>query len=116
MKRNRKFNTQQVCAIRHKYLYQGKSPTTLAKQYGVSPSTIRRIANNQFYSDIPAPEPIPGFYNYVALPDGRIWSTTSKKFIKATDKGNGNAKYYNLKNGNCRMSIKKSEVKRLVWG
>jgi len=116
MKRNRKLSKSQVCTIRHKYLYEGVTSTELAKKYGLTPSTIRRIARGALYSDIPMPKRISvssSFRNYIAYPDNRIWSLSSKKFIKAGDKGRAsNVKYYDLKDGEYRITIRKSDVSK----
>lgn len=55
--------------------------------------------------------PVPGFDDYAATSDGRIWSKKSKKFLKPGDNSLG-YKYVSLSNNG---KVKNMFVHRLVW-
>jgi len=113
MSTQRRFNKSQVCRIRHSVNILNESASSIAQHYSVSPSSIRRIASGQSYSDIPTARPVPGFPSYLAYPDNRIWSTSHNKFLKGVDKGNG--QYYNLRNGQNRQAIPRSSVQQRIF-
>jgi len=108
----RKFNTNQICDIRHAVNIENTSPTTVAKKYKSSPSTVRRVASGDSYSDIPMPKAIPGYSNYIAYPNNKIWSINRNKFLTPTvKKEDYKTKYFNLRSGNgVRRSIRANEV------
>lgn len=107
----RKLNDIQVVLIRHAIRFDNVSSSTLSKQHGVSPSTIRAIGRGERYKDVPEARSIPNFPNYLAYPNGWVWSTTTNKFLSATSKGRNSSKYYQLKNVNNRRSV---QVQTLV--
>lgn len=109
----RRFNKNQVCSIRHSINVLGESATSVAQRYDASPSTVRRIASGDSYSDIPMARTIPGFSSYLAYPNGRVWSTSRNKYLKSVNKGNGT--YYNLRNGGNRMSIPRKGFEQRVF-
>jgi len=111
----RKFNTNQVCNIRHAVNIQATPATKVATRYKSSPSTVRRVASGQSYSDVPMPRAIPGFSNYLAYPDGRIWSVSRNRFIKPVAKGSSSTRYYNLTSNGSRRSMRTDEVTNLIF-
>lgn len=111
----KRFNTNQVCNIRHQVNIQGTPATSVAKRLKASPSAVRRAASGQSYRDIPMPRPVPGFSNYLAYPDGRLWSMNRNQFIKPVQKGSSDTRYYNLRAGNNRKSIRSDELANLVF-
>lgn len=114
MNTQRRFNEKQICSIRHSINVLNESASTVAKRYSSSPSTIRRIASGDAYFDIPMARSIPGFPSYLAYPDGRVWSTSRSKFVKAVNKGDGRY-YYNLWSGTHRLSIPRKGFKQRVF-
>lgn len=112
----RKLTSTAVCNIRHAIMVEGQSSTSVAAKHSISPSTARAVARGDRYADIPSPCPIPQFENYLAYPNGKVWSTSSNRFIKATKKGTSNTKYYNLRNGKSRRSIPSKLVVSEVFG
>lgn len=108
----RKFNTNQVCNIRHAVNIENTGATAVAKRYKSSPSTVRRVASGDSYSDVPMPKAIPGYSNYIAYPNNKIWSVSRNRFLKPTaKKGSYKTKYYNLRSGNgVRRSIRADEI------
>jgi len=113
MSTQRRFSKNQVCRIRHSVNILNESASSVAQQYSVSPSTIRRIASGQSYSDIPMARSVPGFPSYLAYPDNRIWSTSRNKFLKSVQKGNGT--YYNLWNGQNRQAIPRRGFEQRIF-
>jgi hypothetical protein len=113
----RRFNTNQVCRIRHAINVEGVAATTVAKRYNASPSSVRRIASGQTYSDVPQARSVPGFPNYMAYPDGRIWSSSRGRFIKATPKKSStpSVRYYNLRSNGNRTAIRADRITSYVF-
>lgn len=112
---SRRFNTNQVCRIRHAVNVEGLPATTVAKRYNASPSSVRRIATGQSYKDVPQARSVPGFPNYMAYPDGRIWSSARGRFIKATAKGSSATRYYNLTSNGNRTSIRADQITNYLF-
>lgn len=109
----RKLTPTAVCNIRHAVLIEAKPATEVAKKHKVSPTTVRAIARGVRYRDVPQAQAIPQFENYLAYPDGRVWSETSQKFLKPRLKGSSRVKYYDLRNAGERKSIRVSSLKTL---
>lgn len=112
----RKLTKTAVCNIRHAIQVENKSATEVARKYNVSPSTARAVARGERYTDIPFARPIPQFENYLAYPNGRVWSTTRGRFVKAVHKSTSKTKYYNLKNRGARRSIPVSTISSQLFG
>lgn len=113
----RKFNTNQVCGIRHAVNIENKSASAVATKYKSSPSTIRRVASGDTYSDVPMPRPILGNSNYIAYPNNKIWSSNRNKFLTASaKKSSSKSRYFNLRSINGeRRSIRTSEVSSMFF-
>jgi hypothetical protein len=112
---SRRFNTNQVCRIRHAINVEGASASTVAKRYNASPSSVRRIASGQSYKDVPEARSIPGFPNYLAYPDGRVWSSARGRFIKPVAKGSSPTRYYNLTSNGNRTSLRADRITNYVF-
>lgn len=113
MSTQRRFTKNQVCSIRHSINVLNESASSVAQRYSAAPSTIRRIAAGDSYSDIPMARPVPGFPSYLAYPNARVWSTTRGKFLKSVNKGNGT--YYNLWNGHNRQAIPRRGFEQRIF-
>lgn len=112
----RKFNVNQVCNIRHAVNVENTATPSVAKKFKSSPSTIRRVASGDSYSDVPMPRAIPGFSGYLAYPNNKIWSVSRNRFLKPVTKGSSKTKYYNLKaGGQARRAIRADEVSSLIF-
>lgn len=113
----RKFNKNQVCGIRHAVNIENKSAGEVATKYKSSPSTIRRIASGDTYSDVPMPRAILGNSNYIAYPNNKIWSANRNKFLRASaKKSSSKSRYFNLRSVNGeRRSIRTSEVSSMFF-
>lgn len=109
------FNVNQVCKIRHAVNVENVPVSALASRYRRSPSTVRRVASGQSYRDIPQARSIPGYSNYLAYPDGSVWSVSRGRFLTPSRKGSSNARYYNLKSNNQRTSIRADEITNIVF-
>lgn len=112
----RKLTVSEVCNIRHAITVEGHPATKVASKHGISPTTARAVARGDRYTDIPQAMPVPGFQSYLAYPNGRVWSTSSRRFVKAVKKSSAKTKYYNLKNSGTRRSIPVSSIRSELFG
>jgi hypothetical protein len=69
-----------VIDMREKYRSSNASIQEIAELFGVNRSTVERIISHRTWSHIPSPTTIKNG-RYSVYPDGRIWSTASKKFL-----------------------------------
>jgi transcriptional regulator with XRE-family HTH domain len=108
----RKFNVNTICNIRHAINIEGKSRSELARRYKVSSSTISDIVSGKTYQDVPTAKAIPGYSNYLAYPNGRVWSFNRNCFIKPMQKRESSkTRYITVRN---RDSQKAFQVSQLV--
>lgn len=107
----RKLNMNKVNEIRHRVNVLGQTRANVSRTLKVSRSTVSSVANYNSYQDIPAPRTVPGFNNYLVYPNGKVWSTTTNKFLKTARKSEGSkARYVHLKNRNNRRSIRVEQL------
>lgn len=107
----RKFNERQVNEIRHRVNILDESASSVANRMKSSRSAVSDVANYKTYRDIPAAKSIPGFNNYLVYSNGKVWSTYTNRFLKATSKrANSKTKYVRLKNKNENRSVRVEQL------
>lgn len=107
----RKFTKTAICNIRHAINVENHTRSSIAQRYNVSPSTISDIASGRTYQDVPEAKAIPGFSNYLAYPNGKVWSFNTSRFVKPVQKNTASkVRYINLHNRNSRRSMQVSHL------
>ena len=107
----RRFNTTQICNIRHMVNVENLSVSEVARMFKASRSSIRDITNMKTYRDIPEAKIAPQFPNYLVYPNGNVFSLRANQFIIPSRKSISNPSIYvNLRNGELRKSFKINEL------
>lgn len=75
-----------VLDMRDLAIRDGLTATEIGEQYGIDRTTAGRIITGRTWSHVPAPRTIG---NYSVYPDGRVFSISANKFLRATATKNG---------------------------
>ena len=96
-------NDSTVADIRMMKL-RGETTSQIARTTGVHRKTVYNILEGNTWAHVPTPVRAYGYPDYLVFPDGRVYSSTSDKFITAS----------NLSNGSPVVRIKTSGGKRVT--
>ena len=108
----RKLTENAVCNIRHAINIENQTRVEVARRHNVSPSTVSDVASGRTYRNVPEAKSVPGFSNYIVYPNGKVWSFSTNRFVKAVQKSpSTKTRYINLRNRDTRRSM---QVNKLV--